>query len=123
MVARGEISLLIVNVARESSPDLMPDQLFYLVIWATLLCTIIGPVVVGVIVKRLEKQGGMLPATWGPQAGETSVLQQTEPTYSAPAAEDGSLSNTASTVAKPAEIAKKAIKASKEGHKAVPQRL
>lgn len=67
MVARGEISLLIVNVAREASPELMPDELFYLAIWATLLCTIIGPVVVGLIVKQLERTGGMLPATWGPQ--------------------------------------------------------
>lgn len=75
MVARGEISLLIVNVAREASPQLMPDDLFYLTVWATLLCTIIGPVAVGLIVKSLERQGGMLPATWGPQVESQSATQ------------------------------------------------
>ena len=73
MVARGEISLLIANVARETSPELMPADLFYLVIWATLVCTILGPVAVGIIVKRMERQGSMLPVEWGPQAGPAAV--------------------------------------------------
>lgn len=73
MVARGEISLLIANVARETSPELMPADLFYLVIWATLVCTILGPVAVGVIVKRMERQGSMLPVEWGPQAGPAAM--------------------------------------------------
>lgn len=66
MVARGEISLLILNLAREASPDLMPDDLFYIAIWATLLCTIAGPLTVGVIVKRMKRTGKSLPAEWGP---------------------------------------------------------
>lgn len=73
MVARGEISLLIANVARETLPELMPADLFYLAIWATLLCTILGPVAVGVIVKRMERQGSMLPIEWGPQAGPAAI--------------------------------------------------
>jgi hypothetical protein len=66
MVARGEISLLILNLAREASPDLMPDDLFYIAIWATLLCTIVGPLTVGIIVKRMKRTGKALPPDWGP---------------------------------------------------------
>lgn len=68
MVARGEISLLILNLAREASPALMPDNLFYIAIWATLLCTIIGPLTVGIIVKRMKRTDKALPAEWGPVA-------------------------------------------------------
>jgi hypothetical protein len=65
MVARGEISLLILNLAREASPELMPDELFYIAIWATLLCTIAGPLTVGIIVKRMKRDNKALPAEWG----------------------------------------------------------
>lgn len=68
MVARGEISLLILNLAREASPELMPDDLFYIAIWATLLCTIVGPLTVGIIVKRMKRTDKALPAEWGPVA-------------------------------------------------------
>lgn len=68
MVARGEISLLILNLAREASPELMPDRLFYIAIWATLLCTIVGPLTVGITVKRMKHSDKALPAEWGPVA-------------------------------------------------------
>ncbi|KAL7009139.1 hypothetical protein EMMF5_001337 [Cystobasidiomycetes sp. EMM_F5] len=64
MVARGEISLLIANLALASSPSLMPDDLFYLILWATLLCTVAGPVTVGTVVKQMQKSNQMLPPEW-----------------------------------------------------------
>lgn len=73
MVARGEISLLILNLAREASPRLMPDDLFYIAIWATLLCTIVGPLTVGIIVKRMQRHEKSLPVEWGPVAKRKSA--------------------------------------------------
>lgn len=73
MVARGEISLLILNLAREASPELLPDDLFYIAIWATLLCTIIGPLTVGILVKRMKRSGKALPAEWGPVARDSNT--------------------------------------------------
>lgn len=125
MVARGEISLLIVNVARENSPELMPDELFYLVIWATLLCTIIGPVVVGLIVKRLERQGGRLPATWGPQASAAPAAIMASQ-QDAAASRPGRSADAADGTVPPASSTKsnrKASKAGKEAHVPVAGRI
>ena len=100
----------------------MPDDLFYLVIWATLLCTTAGPVAVGLLDKALERKGGMLPPTWGPQASEPARVQPDNSPQSetAPVREAGS--NAAATLG-PVKVAKKAAKAGKESHAAVPQRL
>lgn len=56
MVARGEIGFLISSLAEANGifgedPD---GELFLLVTWAIMLCTIIGPVVVGAMARRLK---------------------------------------------------------------------
>ena len=58
MVSRGEIGLLIAQLARgdSQSPGLLGDEAFLLCIWAILLCTLVGPIGVGAVVKR-----------WGPR--------------------------------------------------------
>lgn len=59
MVARGEIGLLIAQLARGSSsssssgtPGLLGAEPFLLCIWAILLCTLVGPISLGFIVRR-----------------------------------------------------------------------
>ncbi len=65
MVSRGEIGLLIAQLARtgghgEASEShtsgLLGDEAFLVAIWAILLCTLVGPISVGVVVRR-----------WGPR--------------------------------------------------------
>jgi hypothetical protein len=63
MVARGEIGLLISNAARTASPDLMPEDLFIVSTWAIVLCTVVGPISVAVLVKKI-KTGPGLPVEW-----------------------------------------------------------
>ncbi|KAK2729347.1 sodium/hydrogen exchanger family protein [Colletotrichum kahawae] len=68
MVARGEIGFLISALAEStgifsgsSGSPAEPSELFLIVTWAISLCTIIGPVCVGLLVnrvKRLEMQSG-----------------------------------------------------------------
>ncbi|OQO10118.1 hypothetical protein B0A48_04475 [Cryoendolithus antarcticus] len=58
MVARGEIGFLISAVAESQGiygADDGPSELFFIVTWAVLVCTIIGPVVVGLLVKRVKR--------------------------------------------------------------------
>jgi hypothetical protein len=61
MVARGEIGFLISSLAESNgifSHD-EDDQTFLIVTWAIFLCTVVGPVGVGLLVrrvKRLEKE-------------------------------------------------------------------
>ena len=60
MVARGEIGLLIAQLARgdgsPTSPGLLGDEAFVVCIWAILICTLIGPIGTGVAVRH-----------WGPR--------------------------------------------------------
>lgn len=64
MVARGEIGLLIAQLARGGSehapgggvPGVLSEEPFLLCIWAILLCTLVGPVALGYCVRR-----------WGPR--------------------------------------------------------
>jgi hypothetical protein len=65
MVARGEIGFLISSLAESngifSSTGSGDDEVFLIVTWAIVLCTVIGPVGVGLLVrrlKRLEKEKG-----------------------------------------------------------------
>jgi len=68
MVARGEIGCLISSLAEStgifSSGRDGSSELFLVVTWAVLLCTIIGPLSIGVMVKRVrmlqqrEREGG-----------------------------------------------------------------
>ena len=66
MMARGEIGFLIVAIAEskgifasrseESAPQGDSGSRIYLIaIWAIVLCTVIGPVSVGLLVRRVKK--------------------------------------------------------------------
>ncbi|KAI1502118.1 Sodium/hydrogen exchanger family-domain-containing protein [Biscogniauxia marginata] len=77
MVARGEIGFLISAVAESSGIFRLPgespsdtSQLFLVVTWAIVLCTIVGPLCMGVLVKRLKK----LQKNRTPQRGARDVL-------------------------------------------------
>ncbi|KAJ5486303.1 hypothetical protein N7530_000603 [Penicillium desertorum] len=60
MVARGEVGYLIASIAEsqgifsnESSEG--PSEIYLVVIWAISLCTLIGPILVGTLVRRVKK--------------------------------------------------------------------
>lgn len=60
MIARGEIGFLISSLAESksifsSSGSQANDEIFLIVTWAIVLCTIIGPVGVGLLVRRLKR--------------------------------------------------------------------
>lgn len=59
MVARGEIGFLISSVAQSkgifASDAGASDEIFLVVTWAIMLCTIIGPLGVGLLVRRVRK--------------------------------------------------------------------
>ncbi|EME46629.1 hypothetical protein DOTSEDRAFT_52064 [Dothistroma septosporum NZE10] len=60
MVARGEIGFLISSVAESDGvfgvkQDGQSSELFLVVTWAILLCTLIGPVAIGLMVKRVKR--------------------------------------------------------------------
>lgn len=80
MVARGEIGYLIASLAEtdgifSSSEQQNSDssELYLVVVWAITLCTIIGPICVGTLVKRVKtlqarrvNSGGEDPlGSWG----------------------------------------------------------
>ncbi|KAF9878651.1 sodium/hydrogen exchanger family protein [Colletotrichum karsti] len=75
MVARGEIGFLISALAEStgifsgtSGSPAEPSEMFLIVTWAISLCTIIGPICVGLLVnrvKRLELQSGKSTAQAG----------------------------------------------------------
>lgn len=85
MIARGEIGFLIASVAEArgifSSPgnSTGSSELYLIVIWATVLCTILGPVAVGLCVRRvkaLERErvlngggGDGVLGSWGVEEG------------------------------------------------------
>ena len=54
MTTRGEIGFLIAAVA-QSSGILVPSEIYLIVMWAIVLCTLAGPIGVGIITRRLAK--------------------------------------------------------------------
>lgn len=61
MIARGEIGFLIASVAEARGIFLPPSgggggssELYLVVIWATVVCTVLGPVCVGLLVRRVK---------------------------------------------------------------------
>ncbi|KAJ5389794.1 uncharacterized protein N7496_000862 [Penicillium cataractarum] len=62
MIARGEIGYLIASVAETGGLFAQPDkdtnngnsEIYLVVVWAITLCTIIGPICVGTLVKRVK---------------------------------------------------------------------
>lgn len=60
MVARGEIGFLIAALAESKGvfgrpPNDQPSELFLIVTWAISLCTVIGPICVGLLVNRVNQ--------------------------------------------------------------------
>lgn len=64
MIARGEIGLLILQIARgdASNPGPLSEDTFLICTWAILLCTLISPTGVGCVLKYWEKP---LRVIWG----------------------------------------------------------
>ncbi|KAF5871721.1 putative na+ h+ protein [Botrytis fragariae] len=66
MVARGEIGFLIASLSQSSGTLLLKNQqntaivsgeaVFLVIVWAVVICTIVGPVVVGILVRRIRNQ-------------------------------------------------------------------
>lgn len=73
MVARGEIGLLIVEIGYNSTPY-VSDAGFYTAVWAILLNTIIGPMVVGLLIRFRGNAIG--DGAWGVQNGGESESQE-----------------------------------------------
>lgn len=91
MVARGEIGLLIVEIGYNSTPY-VSDAGFYTAVWAILLNTIIGPMVVGLLIKFRGKAIGY--GAWGVQnEGESGNQEQSQAGSGDQALEDGPVSS------------------------------
>lgn len=62
MIARGEIGFLIASLSQSSGtlnlkdPSGSGESIFLVIVWAVVLCTIIGPVAVGIIVRKQRGQ-------------------------------------------------------------------
>jgi Kef-type K+ transport system membrane component KefB len=71
MVARGEIGFLISSLAESSGiyGQERNSALFLTVTWAILLCTLVGPVMVGILVKRLRRLEAIDGGPGGPGSG------------------------------------------------------
>lgn len=73
MTARGEIGFLIASLAETTgvfSSDIsrepsQPSEIYLIVTWAIVLCTIIGPLIVGTLVKRIRRLDRDLVANGG----------------------------------------------------------
>lgn len=71
MVARGEIGFLIAAIAEargifrddDTGPENASD-LYLIVCWAVLICTIVGPISVGIAVKRWSRSKGSRGGRW-----------------------------------------------------------
>lgn len=70
MVARGEIGLLIVEIGYNNTPYVSSEG-FITAIWAILLNTIIGPILVGVLIKSKGDAIGKGP--WGLVPGPSQI--------------------------------------------------
>jgi hypothetical protein len=63
MIARGEIGFLIASLSQSSGTLTFKDSsggggeaIFLVIVWAVILCTIIGPVAVGIIVRMKHRR-------------------------------------------------------------------
>lgn len=75
MVARGEIGLLIIQIGYNDTPYVSAAG-FYTGVWAILLNTIIGPVVVGLLIKHKAQEIGA--GRWGTVENETKALTSSQ---------------------------------------------
>jgi len=56
MTTRGEIGFLIAAVA-QTAGVITPEEVYLVINWGIVLCTLMGPIGVGIIVRRIEKVG------------------------------------------------------------------
>jgi Kef-type K+ transport system membrane component KefB len=68
MIARGEVSLLIANIAYTTKGPLQQES-FLVCIWAILICTVVGPVGVGILARK--RHGRIMDGHWGKLAVHT----------------------------------------------------
>ena len=67
MVARGEVGYLIASFAQSkgifsNEPSGKTSEVFLVIIWAISICTLIGPITVGTLIKRVQRlQKGRAP--------------------------------------------------------------
>lgn len=66
MVARGEIGLLIIQLGLNET-SFLSEEAFLVAIWAIVLNTIIGPLALGLLLRRFDKTIAENPR-WGMQA-------------------------------------------------------
>jgi len=68
MNTRGEIGFLVAAIG-QSVGILVPEEVYLVVIWAIVLCTLLGPIGTGFVVWRIRKanetSGGNVLGTWG----------------------------------------------------------
>lgn len=68
LVARGEIGFLIINIARESGvvggDAGSSREAFDIAIWAIVLNTLVGPIAVGLLLKRTRIMSGIASSHW-----------------------------------------------------------
>lgn len=75
MIARGEIGFLIASLSQSSGTLTLKnrdgsdaqssgEEIFLVIVWAVVLCTIVGPVGVGVIVRRLRQHNPAVYTGW-----------------------------------------------------------
>lgn len=87
MVARGEIGFLISSVAEtkgifrsssssttSSTPGEETSELFLIITWAIFLCTILGPLCVGLLVRRVKRPEGRIHAPGQVEGSRENVL-------------------------------------------------
>lgn len=56
MTTRGEIGFLIAAVA-QSAGVIEPSDVYVVIIWGIALCTLLGPIGVGIFTRKLERKG------------------------------------------------------------------
>jgi hypothetical protein len=76
LVARGEIGVLIATVATSPPSEVLGNDAYINAIWAILMCTIIGPLAVGWIVRREGER--IVDGRWGqsPQRSEWKTIDE-----------------------------------------------
>jgi Kef-type K+ transport system membrane component KefB len=71
MVARGEIGLLIIQIGLNETPYLS-DKAFIIAIWAIVLNTIVGPISVGILLRKFGARIAK-DSRWGTQAKDHAL--------------------------------------------------
>ena len=56
MTTRGEIGFLVAAVA-QSAGVIEPADVYVVIVWGIVLCTLLGPIGVGILTRKLENKG------------------------------------------------------------------